>query len=587
MIKKLSSLPAFIFVFLALWLAPARTNAANPSFNSFDTSWFTINSYLIYGNTNLMVSWPTINTNDFNTNGYTLRINTNNFPTLPTVVNLVTNARTLVVLSNSFAAVTNGNRITYFLPTNAASSIDTNYVVTWPAINTTYLTTNNSILNVNTGALAAAIGGSGAPAVWSQSGSNAYRSTGTVSIATSTTIPATTLLVDATAAGVFGLVVTNRTGANNHYMGLQTDGTTYYNTTAGGSANASFTANGGAFSYLGLISRNNSPDITTLLVNGNNRLYTDINSRNALVISNGAPSSSIVATATGVGFGTTVAPAKVTIDGTTGVYPQLLVTNTTGTTVQGTVTGGVASVGAFGALTGTGSGYFSAYGFDETVLTLNTTGNTSGKRVMRFKNNSNRTTWELLSDNFGTLLSTSFIITNTAPNNTLVLGDDGFTRFNASGGGSMYSDNTKQITSATNSSLTAHSDVLLTSLAAGERLTWSGSKWTNGAAGGGSSYVPVVMALASTNIVFSSTNALLTYTLAGNTVFTASGYAAGAQVSLFITGDAAATRTVSFPGWTWLEGNPTSIVSNKVYRIDITSLSTTATNSIASYGGQL
>jgi hypothetical protein len=100
-------------------------------------------------------------------------------------------------------------------------------------------------------------------------------------------------------------------------------------------------------------------------------------------------------------------------------------------------------------------------------------------------------------------------------------------------------------------------------------------------------YQPTVMALASTNIVFSSTNALFTYTLTGNTVFTASGYAAGAQVSLFITGDAAATRTVSFPGWTWLEGNPVSIVSNKVYRIDITSLSTTATNAAASYGGQL
>jgi hypothetical protein len=100
-------------------------------------------------------------------------------------------------------------------------------------------------------------------------------------------------------------------------------------------------------------------------------------------------------------------------------------------------------------------------------------------------------------------------------------------------------------------------------------------------------YQPTVMALASTNIVFSNTNAIFTYTLTGNTVFTASGYAAGAQVSLVITGDAAATRTVSFPGWTWLEGNPVSIVANKVYRIDITSLSTTATNAAASYGGQL
>jgi lysophospholipase L1-like esterase len=104
--------------------------------------------------------------------------------------------------------------------------------------------------------------------------------------------------------------------------------------------------------------------------------------------------------------------------------------------------------------------------------------------------------------------------------------------------------------------------------------------------GGGSSYSPVVTAMANTNIVFSSTNALLTFTLTSNTVFTASGYAAGAQVSLFITGDTNATRTISFPGWTWLEGNLTSATSNKVYRVDITSLGTTATNCIAVYGGQ-
>lgn len=104
--------------------------------------------------------------------------------------------------------------------------------------------------------------------------------------------------------------------------------------------------------------------------------------------------------------------------------------------------------------------------------------------------------------------------------------------------------------------------------------------------GGGSSYSPVVMALSGTNIVFSSTNALQTFTLTSNTVFTASGYAAGAQVSLFITGDSASTRTISFPGWTWLEGNLTSATSNKVYRVDITSLGTTATNCIAVYGGQ-
>lgn len=107
--------------------------------------------------------------------------------------------------------------------------------------------------------------------------------------------------------------------------------------------------------------------------------------------------------------------------------------------------------------------------------------------------------------------------------------------------------------------------------------------------GGGASYAPIVNALGSSNIVFSAaTNALFTFTLTSNTVFTASNYAAGAQVSLFISGDMAkaATRTITFPGFTWLEGVPASVLSNKLMRVDLTSLSTTATNTIAVYGSQ-
>lgn len=102
----------------------------------------------------------------------------------------------------------------------------------------------------------------------------------------------------------------------------------------------------------------------------------------------------------------------------------------------------------------------------------------------------------------------------------------------------------------------------------------------------GSSFAPTVMALATTNIVFSTaTNAVFTITLKSNTTFSASGYASGAQAALFITGDTV-TRTVSFPGWTWLEGNLSSVTSNKVYRVDLLSLGTTATNVSAVYGGQ-
>lgn len=61
---------------LLLVLTPLLSKAASPSFNSFDTNWFTIQSFIISGNTNKIVSWPAVNTTYLNTNGYVLNINT-------------------------------------------------------------------------------------------------------------------------------------------------------------------------------------------------------------------------------------------------------------------------------------------------------------------------------------------------------------------------------------------------------------------------------------------------------------------------------------------------------------------------------
>jgi hypothetical protein len=131
---------------LILLLMPLLARAASPSFNSFLSTQFTNNGVVIGLNTNYVLTWQMVSTNSFTTNGNNLAVNTNTFPTLPTVINIVTNARTLLVASNSFAAVTNGNQITYFIPTNSSGSIDTNLVVTWPSVDKSHFVKSTNTL---------------------------------------------------------------------------------------------------------------------------------------------------------------------------------------------------------------------------------------------------------------------------------------------------------------------------------------------------------------------------------------------------------------------------------------------------------
>lgn len=76
-----------------------------------------------------------------------------------------------------------------------------------------------------------------------------------------------------------------------------------------------------------------------------------------------------------------------------------------------------------------------------------------------------------------------------------------------------------------------------------------------------------------------------TLALTGNTVFTASGYAQGYCISLFLTGDSS-SRTLSFPSWTWLEGAPASLDASKKMRIDLVCTGSAAGDVFATYAVQ-
>jgi hypothetical protein len=86
-------------------------------------------------------------------------------------------------------------------------------------------------------------------------------------------------------------------------------------------------------------------------------------------------------------------------------------------------------------------------------------------------------------------------------------------------------------------------------------------------------------------LTFGATEQALTLTLSGNTTFTASGYAQGRIITLFLTADAS-LRTLAFPAWTWLELSPASIAANKNMMISLICTGSTAGSVFATYGVQ-
>ncbi len=86
-------------------------------------------------------------------------------------------------------------------------------------------------------------------------------------------------------------------------------------------------------------------------------------------------------------------------------------------------------------------------------------------------------------------------------------------------------------------------------------------------------------------LTFGDTEQALTLSLSGNTTFTASGYAQGRVISIFITADGS-LRTLAFPAWTWLEGSPASIAASKNMMISLVCTGATAGSVFATYGVQ-
>lgn len=95
---------------------------------------------------------------------------------------------------------------------------------------------------------------------------------------------------------------------------------------------------------------------------------------------------------------------------------------------------------------------------------------------------------------------------------------------------------------------------------------------------------PVWNALSGTSpaITFLGTPQSRTIQLTGNTTFTGSGYAQGRKYILIVTGDSS-TRTLSWPGWTWMGTAPTSLDSGKVLTVELLCSGSAAANVIARY----
>lgn len=77
-----------------------------------------------------------------------------------------------------------------------------------------------------------------------------------------------------------------------------------------------------------------------------------------------------------------------------------------------------------------------------------------------------------------------------------------------------------------------------------------------------------------------------TQTLEGNTTYSASGYAQGRIIELFLTGDTV-LRTLDWPAWTWLEGEPEDLAANKKMRVKLVCTGSAAADVFATYGVEL
>lgn len=88
-------------------------------------------------------------------------------------------------------------------------------------------------------------------------------------------------------------------------------------------------------------------------------------------------------------------------------------------------------------------------------------------------------------------------------------------------------------------------------------------------------------------LTFGAVKQNLTLTTSGNTTFSASGYAQGYEIELYLTEGNAVLRTLAFPSWTWLEGAPASIAASKSMRITLKCTGATAASVFATYAVQL
>lgn len=135
-----------------------------------------------------------------------------------------------------------------------------------------------------------------------------------------------------------------------------------------------------------------------------------------------------------VGIGVSSPARRLVIDGSSGTLnPQFVMTNTSGAYTWMGTSGNYSEMGAAGV--GSDGAYMVANGASESVFQFNTKSNASGSRLIRWINRDNRLTVTLLSDTGASILSSGFVYTNTAPNNTLILGGDGWVRAYGAGAG--------------------------------------------------------------------------------------------------------------------------------------------------------
>jgi hypothetical protein len=87
-------------------------------------------------------------------------------------------------------------------------------------------------------------------------------------------------------------------------------------------------------------------------------------------------------------------------------------------------------------------------------------------------------------------------------------------------------------------------------------------------------------------LTFTAQEKVHTHTLSGNTTYTASGYAQGSRMRLFITGDGS-SRTITLPSqWIAIEGALTTVAAGKVVSVEIWCTGSTESSVIYWWGAQ-